>query len=124
MRLAERAAHEGRVLGVAEDRPAVDAPGAGDDAVARRRARSPSAVERTAGAQRREAARVAERLEPLARLGARSTAAALPERDGRVMRARQRTALWPPKPNELEIATSGRPVAVARRSSGRASPGT
>ena len=45
VRLAQRAAHEGRVLGVAEDRPAADPPGAGDDAVAGRRARSPSARE-------------------------------------------------------------------------------
>ena len=39
VRLAERAAEERRVLRVAEDRPAVDAAGAGDHAVARARLR-------------------------------------------------------------------------------------
>ena len=59
---AQRAAEEGRVLGVAEDRPAADLAGAGDDAVAGGRAVA-EPQRGDAAAQRPEAAGIAERLQ-------------------------------------------------------------
>ena len=64
--LAQRAAEVRRVLGVAEDRPAVDAPGAGDDAVTGTRLVA-HALGHDVRAQERERALVAERLQPLDR---------------------------------------------------------
>ncbi len=120
VRGAERAAHEGRVLRVAEHGPTADPARAGDDAVAGTGA---VAEPRGAhgGADRGEALRVAERLEALDRGQGRGGLVD----DERAHAARQRTALWPPNPNEFEIATRGSgPAPFARRSSFRASPGT
>ena len=64
--LAQRAAEVRRVLRVAEHRPAVDAAGAGDHAVARARLR-PHALGHDVRAQEGQRALVAERFEPLER---------------------------------------------------------
>ncbi len=67
--LAEAAAEEGRVLGVTEDRPAVDFTGARGDAVARGRPLA-EAQAGDAAAQGPEGARVAEHLQlPERRVG-------------------------------------------------------
>ncbi len=110
---AERAAEERRVLAVHEDGPAGDLGAAGEQAVAGRRpARATGADAR---ADRSEAAAVAERLDPPQRQlaggrrvvslceGAAAHAPPVP--------SSATTALWPPNPNEFEIAR-GAPLAV------------
>ena len=89
VRLAERAAEERRVLRVAEDRPAVDAAGAGDHAVAGARLARPCARERTSVRSSVQRAGVAERLEPLERRQA-LRAARLAGSSGRVRHAASR----------------------------------
>ena len=64
--LAQRPAEVRRVLGVAEDRPAVDAPGARDHAVARLGAVA-HAAGHDVGPQQRQRAAVAQRLQPFDR---------------------------------------------------------
>ena len=122
VRGAQRAAEEAGVLRVAEHRPAADLP-APATTPSPGVARSPSAGERDRRADGREAARVAEPLEPLDRERTRLRASA---RRGAVASgahaARQRTALWPPKPNEFEIATSGSGPAPFARALERARP--
>ena len=112
--LAERAAEVGRVLRVAEDGAAVDAPGAGDDAVAGARL-LPHPARPDVAAQQRQRAAVAERLEALDRT---QLVGGL-ELDCHGA-SRHSTALWPPKPNAFERATAGWPL----ESSVRASLGT
>ena len=99
-----------RVLGVAEDRPAADSPGARDDAVARpgalaepRRDAPPCAAARSVpGSQSSSSRSSGGRGQRLGRTSAR-----LDQRSSAHSAPRQRTALWPPKPNEFEIATRG-----------------
>src|SRR6185436_20535214 len=110
---AQRAARERRVLRVGEDGPAVHAPGRADDAVAGARLGAhPARVD--LGADDVERPGVAQRLQALQR----------PQGDGGLVgddRAhsatplRQRTALWPPNPNEFEIAMAGPPSTSRRR---------
>ena len=69
VRLAERATHEPRVLGEAEDRPPGGGPGTGEDAIARERALARPGRAHT-GSQGAEAARVAEGLESGSGVGA------------------------------------------------------
>ena len=110
--LAQRAAEVRRVLRVAEHGAPVDAPGAGDHAVAGAGllAHPPGA---DVGAQQRERAAIAERLEALD--GTQSIGVSL-ELDGHGA-SRQRTALWPPKPNAFESATAGWPLTSSVRAS-------
>src|SRR5256885_759875 len=84
--------------------------GAGLLAQARRQDVRPDQAQRAGVAQRFEAL---ERGELLAR--------ALDEGEGHDAPPRHSTALWPPKPNEFDSATGGRPL---RMSSGRAALGT
>ena len=102
--LAEAAAEEGRVLGVTEDRAAVDFAGARGDAVTGRGALT-EAQAGDAAAQRPEGPRVAEHLQLAERRVGRCGRRGFD--GGGHQAARAMTALWPPKPNELEIATRG-----------------
>ena len=110
--LAERAAEVGRVLRVAEDRAAVDAAGAGDDAVAGARL---LAHPRASG--RRERSSVSEpRSQSASRRSMRTELVrCVSSLDGHGA-SRHSTALWPPKPNAFESATAGWPLtsSVAR----------
>ena len=121
VRFAQRPSHEARVLRVAEDRAPVDPPGSHGDAVARP-CLLPEAGGHDAGADRFERSEIAKQLEPLAR--ARGERLGLQGDQGHGT-ARQRTALWPPKPKASESAMSGRgPSPFGRRSSCRDSFGT
>ena len=126
--LAERAARERAVLGVAEHRPAVDAPGGADDAVPRPRLRA-HPPRGDLGADDLERAGIAQGAKALQRgqggaLGVGLARGDRPPRDRNAHEstARASTALWPPNPNEFEIPTR-RPSPLDGRSA-RASPGT
>ena len=123
VRLAQRTAHEARVLRVAEDGTATDAPGAGEHAVPGQGSVA-GARRDDARAQGAKRAGVAERLEPFERrqalLAGGIRASARCGGDGHSGASMQSTTLCPPKPNEFEIATGARPL----RSIGRDSPGT
>ena len=141
--LAQRAAEVGRVLGVAEHGPVVDAAGAGDHAVTRARLVA-HALGHDVRAQERKGALVAERLQAPDRrqpavfcdlrglvglgrpCGRRVSPSGrrklLPTADVRCdggdahsAASRQRTALWPPKPNALDSATGGLPLTTSGR---------
>ena len=99
--------------------------GRAHDAVAR--ALRPTRAWRTARADQLARARVAQQLEPLERVSTRGSRWRCARRvEGAHEASRQRTALWPPKPNEFDIADrrgrrrspSGR--ALRARSRGRA----
>ena len=113
--LAERAAEVRRVLRVAEDRPAVDAAGAGDDAVTGPRLLAHPARAHVR-AQQGERAAVAERLEALDRGKTLALLIGADHLDGHAT-SRQRTALCPPKPNALDRATAFLPLMSRSRAS-------
>ncbi len=106
LRGAERSAGEALVLRVAVDRPPADAAGAGDDAVAGRRARGAGGDPRP---DQLERARIAERLEPLERSQPLALGAASASIRFMSAASMQSTTLWPPKPNELLIPIAGWP---------------
>ena len=114
--LAERAAEVRRVLRVAEDGAAVDAAGAGDHAVTGAGLLAHPA-RADVGAEQREGARVAERLQALDR---RELLFYLWDELDRHAASRHSTALWPPKPKAFERPMAGLPS----MSRGRALPGT
>ena len=117
VRLAERPAGERRVLREAEDRAAVDRARRAEDAVAVAGLLAHPARAHL-GAHQLQRAGVAEHLQPLER--AEALVGALDEGEGHAASSTS-TALWPPKPNEFETPTAGRPSGT---SSGRERPGT
>ena len=117
--LAERAAQVGAVLGVADDRAAVDRAGRAHDAVARDGALAEPRGE-GARAQDIERAGVAQRLQALERV--KSDRGGDGGRRGHCLTPCITSAtLWPPNAKEFEIAAGTRPLPVT---SGRASSGT
>jgi hypothetical protein len=113
VRLAERAAHERGVLRVGEDGPALDGAGRADHAVPGARPLAHAARVHL-GADQVQGARVAERLEAadrgVGRAGVRMEIRKRLAADGDAHEPpMQRTTLCPPKPNEFDRATGGRP---------------
>ena len=86
-----------------------------------RTARSPRRDGAHPGAQHTQAARVAQRLQPLKRdPGARRPVTRRSRSRSSAAPRKARATLWPPNANELEMASGGWPLPVI---SGRASPG-
>ena len=117
--LPERSTQVRAVLGIARDRPAVDASRGAQDAVSGHGTGAQPARDH-AGAERPHAAGVAQGLEPLERIQPPGLLAF----NGRAHDSaplKTSVTLWPPNANEFEIATGGWPF---DSTSGRASPGT
>ena len=119
MPLPERAAQIRAVLGVARDRPAVDATDGAENPVSGNRPGAKPWLD-NARAQRLEAAGVAERLEPLEGIEAPDLLT-FNRRAHDCAPINTSVTLWPPNANEFEIAAGGWPL---ESTSGRASPGT